>query len=242
MVDSAVTLAKKKKAPMGGHAATTRFLKQPTTNNQKATMEDWIRQSFSDLLNPALKSENVSHNVPQMAACFCPAAEEAEPCAAPIAGHRTVNLELLVGALSIHPHNLRKRPMERKLPYYAAPDNFEFEFAALDDSGNQLAMMGDELRTQGLFRLVMELRKQVPPPSRYGNINRLLEPDEWGEFTEDNLILALAEQIAITKGEFTMHNVRRGANLLKLLREVQMSSKLIASGASGRAASGASSS
>ncbi len=212
---------------------------------------DWIRESFRDLLNPQSKSfddflnpqsksENVSDNVPQTVEHSHRTGGFKALVREPADRTEIANLEELVGTLSFT-HNLRKRPHERKLPTFAAPDNFDFEFGTLDESGNHL-VLGDDLRKQGLFRLVMELRKQVPPPSSYGNINRLLEPDEWGEFTEDNLMLALAEQIAITKLEFSMHNVRRGANLLKLLREVQMSSKLIASvGASATASVAASS-
>jgi hypothetical protein len=132
-------------------------------------------------------------------------------------------------------HNLRKRPLP-KLKHYAAPDNFEL-IGSLDESGN--LFFGDELRREGLFQLVLEIRKQAVAETSYGNINRLLEFDESGELNESNVLLALAEQVSITNAHFSMHNVRRGANLLKLLREVQMSSKFIAS-ASGRAAPAAS--
>jgi hypothetical protein len=139
-------------------------------------------------------------------------------------------LETLVGALSVKDstsvYNLRKRPFqERKLPTFAAPDNFDCEIGSVNEKGE--LVMGDDLQKQAFLKMVQWVRAQPElPPSPYGNINRLLE----GELTVANVKLALCEQISITEAEPSHLNMRRLENLEKLLAEVledQMSSRLI---------------
>ena len=119
--------------------------------------------------------------------------------------------------------NVRKRPLYIKTVDYGfyrrVPDNLGYELGSVDEAG--ALSLGDELRAEGLLRMLDWLKKQEPRPlPNCVAIGLLCRVD--GVLPLPSVQLAFADQLALTQLVPSLSNLLRAGNLKELLFELEL--------------------